>query len=229
MTVEVPAARPELVFASAQPDRAMEAIAPGGTVRQFEPYMDSRPAMLERAARGRSPTVQVYSTRFQLLAVSQITDTVRVVSAQYLLLYLLYQAHIATGAARELFVAYYKHTLGLLRAADTLLAKMQKESSPEVFGRVANTTPFVLTTRVMGDENYGAAYRINLARDVQRSGLALPANSPLAGHLPSLDNLPTNYYPDNPRYAKEARPTFDYNANPLFRRAGQETSKIGAH
>ena len=228
LVVDLPAAQPVLVLASPWPVKAAEALVGSKAFRRYEPYMDSRPEMLE--VEGAQGLVQVYSTRFRMLAVSVLRfaeHEVTVVSAQYLLLYLLHQAHVCGQAGdRRLFVAYYRHTLEMLAIADGLLAAMQKTlpGEAEKFDKIANSTPFVLTTRVIGELNYNAAYQIMLAADVRRSGEGLPQSSVLAGQLPSLDSLPVNYYPDKPYYLKNPRPRFDYAACRLFQRTGREVA-----
>jgi hypothetical protein len=218
ITVELPTQNSDFILASPWPEEALQATSTNGDNRRFDPYMDSRPYMLQRD--DPNGIICIYSTRLRLLAISRMKNNLNIVSAQYLLLYFLHNAQ--TGNDRELFLKYYKFTLKMLSAADVALSKHCKHVPKDIFRKVINSTPFMLTTRTLGKLNYNEAYRIRLSSDIQQSHLKLPQNSPLLYNLPNLVDLPENYYPGSARYQTQPRPSFDYNSNSMFRRSGKE-------
>ena len=203
----------EIVVASPWPE---ELVAGMAEVRRYYPYMDVYPES------ARAPGLAVVSTAGRLLAASIIRlggRRVLIVTPQYLLLWLLFEAHRAAAPSREVYTAYYGHTMAVLRAAESIYAA-RVASVPE--GAAAgmasfNQSPFAPTTLTIGDTNHDAAYIIRIAgysqklRDEPPPALGLPA-----GVATILEGLPANYYPDK----KRAPPPFDYGASELFRRAG---------
>ena len=229
---EPPSEVPRLVLASPWPEKVVPAIAAtrdAPRVEWFAPYMDSRPAVATISGGGEIP-IDVYSTENRLLAITvvrapSLADSeparVSIVSPQYLLLYFLYEAHIATGSRRDIFVRYYKATADILSAARSVIKAMRSEKggpkvSDDVFCRFVESSPFGLTVQTIGDANFDNSYRIRLARSVRavKKPPRLPPRVQPAT-LPDLANLPTAYYPGS-----RARPTFDYDANLAFQRSG---------
>lgn len=201
VTVEAPVAGP-VVFASPWPERALA----GMPFRVFDPYMDIYPTTY------RTADATVLSTAGRLLAVAVVRAApglqALVVTPQYLLLWLLFEAH-RRPADRAVYRAYYAHTLEVLRAAEALLA-----DAPELFAK----SPFAPAVTTLGDTNHDAAYVIKMAASARQLREAQP---PAALGLPpgiveNLRGLPQNYY------CEGSRPPFDYQANVLFHRSGAE-------
>lgn len=239
------------LLASPWPEKALEDAGGAGKVLAHAAYLDARPETFEQAT-GALPgkdkirpdaelrrRVRVYSTRLRLLAVSRLTvdgATFDVVSAQYLLLHYLHEA-LASGAGtarRERYAGRYANVFAMVRAADALFGALEvvgdsaDPEAPEGLRRrlagLVQASPFGLTTRVMGDRNFGAGYLIQVASEAARTG-QLPADPVLREALPDLGRLPENYYPDKPKYkrngGKEDRPRFVYESSPLFTRDGR--------
>ena len=143
------------------------------------------------------------------------------VSPQYLLLHFLYEAHRAAGADRETYRAFYRHTLAVLRAAEGLF--VARAAGLGAAARAARmdefaASPFAPTVRTLGTVNHDAAYVIKMATNAEKLHDTPPAVLGLPPDVAGLlAGLPQNYYPEGGR----PRPTFDYGANVLFRRAGQ--------
>lgn len=214
LEVELPAACPEIVLVSPTP----EAVFPGASsTTAYEPYMDARPVVYETEIEG--GRVQVYSTRFRLLAVSVPEEPIQIVCAHYLLLYFLHQAQVSVDDNQNLYAHFYVATLNILAAAERALLKYKNDAD---FAKLWNSSPFGLTTRVLGQHNYNAAYCIQLAADVARSGVALPEDSPLRGHLPATEALPVNYYPARTK----KHPEFVYENSPVFCHDGRRRGAV---
>ena len=223
---------------------------PGCSVRRFEPYMDAKPRTLVVASRGAAPLhiFSTRGRQLAVVAVRLGGRSVRIVSPQYLLLHFLHEAHQAeTAEARALMASYYVWTLELLAAGARLLASAAlaagREEGAAAAGSAAgsaagapgsaeaedrrfdpatlvNSSPFGLTTRVMGEVNHDSAYVIKMAL----AAGAVKDSPPPALHLePGLESitvgLPKRYVPMRDR--KRGPPTFDYGLNPLFRRTGR--------
>lgn len=219
-----PAAAPRLALATPWPGEVVESL--GGTAEWFAPYMDSRPLMARVSAPG-TPSVDVFSTRNRLLAVTRIEiDGVRVAvaSPQYVLLNFLYEAQVApTPALRALYVEYYAATLNLLEAGGTLVAALRAEGGgpgvpDDIFRRFVESSPFGLPVQTIGDTNHDASYLIRIAQSAIRVGDSPPGIDP--ADLPDLANVPTRYYPGG-KHTPGEHPAFDYGSNAAFQRAGQ--------
>jgi len=205
-------------IASPDPDSVFE-----GKVQWYDPYMDIYPET------AKSGSLVVMSTRGRLLAASVMaapTNTsaqIRVVSPQYLLLWLLFEAHRAgPGKVRGIYRTYYNHTLEILRAAETVYADvLDAETNPEVRAKLMDVfahSPFAPTLDTLGTVNNNAAYVIKMATNAMKLRDTPPPVLNLEPDIAKLlDNLPGSYYPAT---AKK-RPVVDYEANPLFHRAGQ--------
>lgn len=203
----------------------------------FEPYMDLCPESVQAG-----PLV-VRSTKGRLLATTPIRvrlgdetkgapgtpETsgadldVNIVTPQYLLLHFLYEAHRADGVARETYLAYYAHTLEILRAAEEAYAAWGRElgEGPGVSGTALAefaASPFAPMVHTMGEANTNSAYVIKIATWAAKLQDSPPAALHLDPGIASfLEGLPANYYPASGK----ARPSFDYSRSPLFRRAGE--------
>jgi hypothetical protein len=214
LAVELPAGD-AVVVASPEPAAAVEGLDP----QWHDPYMDVNPEA------ARAGPLLVLSTRDRLLAVSLVSVApasgprrqAYVVTPQYLLLHFLFEAHRAAAERdREVYLAYYGHTLEIMRAAENAFAD-QTGDGPAAADAFA-ASPFAPTVRTLGTVNNSAAYVIKMAtlaeklRDVPPPALHLDPNLAEA-----LVGLPQNYYPAT---AKQ-RPGFDYLQNTFFRRGGQ--------
>lgn len=219
VSVETPAGDAVHV-ASPEPDAAVVGLE---DVRWYDPYMDVNPEA------ARAGAAVVLSTRGRLLAATVVavrgpggkTAQAVVVTPQYLLLHFLFEAHRSTGAARETYRAYYRHTLGVLRAAEDIFAdRLQELDAPaarEALMEEFALSPFAPTVRTLGTINNDAAYIIKMATNAEKLRDTPPAALGLPPDVASiLDGLPLNYYPGGGK----PRPPFDYGANVLFRRAG---------
>ncbi len=214
-----PAEWPFLVVASCDPETDMKQLA-GTPPAWYSAIMDSRPEM---AVVG---NVHVHAIRRRLLSVSVIEISgapVTVVCVQALLLYFLAEAQYATTAtARATAATYYGATLKMLAGATKLTAaaaaKIQDAAARDKY---INSSPFMLTTRTMGDVNQDPAFRIRMAatvRDLQTDPPASLHLGTLAELKQGLEGLPGNYYPGKARPQNSA--PFDYTKSPHFARAG---------
>ncbi len=226
--VETPAGADAVVFASPWPAAAVA----GMPAVWSDPYMDICPETV------RAGQAVVYSTAGRLLAATTVrvtaTRVARVVTAQYLLLWFLYEAHRAAtdptprGGDAATYRAYYGHTLTILRDAEAA-ASASAAAAPDEGARRAildefASGPFAPTTEVIGDTNTNSAYVINVAsaaeklREAPPPALGVPADA-----LELIRGLPARgYYPG----AGKPRPAFDYDACPLFRRSGQPRAPL---
>lgn len=236
-----PAEVPRLVVATPWPEDVVAAVAArrdAPRVERYAPYMDSRPPVATVSG-GADPPVDVYSTANRLLAVTVVrppgpadreAPRVTVASAQYLLLYFLYEAHVAREPEnRDLFVRFYRATLELLAVAGDAIERLRTQDGgpevpAEVYRRFVEGSPFGLTVQTLGDVNHDASYLIRVAGSARAVGdTPPPATGIDPAALPDLADVPARYYP---RGAKEGHdkgrpPPFDYAANPAFQRAGQ--------
>jgi len=209
-------AKSEVAVASTRVDVALDTCSVGGDqagqlVHRWRPIMDARPDV---AGRGR---LRVYNTAFRLLAVAgvevpEVDAPVHIVNAQYLLLYFLLRHHLGEDPHA---LGYYRATLDIIAQAVRAFEAMADRVPAEVLGKIINSTPFCLSTNVMGDLNVSAARMVLITSELQQARRELPDDSPLHGHLPDLTTVPCNYYPG------KARPTFDYAGSPLFQQDGR--------
>jgi hypothetical protein len=214
LSVETPAGDVVHV-ASPEPDAAVA----GLPTQWFDPYMDVYPETVQTGS------IVVMSTRSRMIAATIVragAAQAYVVTPQYLLLWLMSEAHRSDGnAIRDVYRAYYAHTLEILREAENIFAKLiADESDPATATCLMDTfahSPFAPTVNTLGTVNHDAAYVIKMAnsagklRDHPPAVLNLPMD--LAAILPGL---PSSYYPGGGKI----RPSFDYSANPLFHRGG---------
>ena len=210
----------------AGPDPAA-AFGAGPAPARRAPFLDAAPETLRRGA------TELYLTRGALLAVAPVAvrggGTALVVSPQYLLLFFLEQAFRApTAAAAAVFRRWYAHALALLAEADRVFAAAREAAEGGDGGGGAAVaaafaaSPFAPRVTTLGDLNQSAAYLIVTGADAARVGDAPPPGLRLpADCVARLAGLPANYFP-GPRNRKGRPPPFDYDAPPLFRRAGEE-------
>jgi len=222
-----PAASARLALATPWPNEVVAEIAghTQGEVQWFAPYMDSRPQMARVTGSGAS--VDVFSTHNRLLAVFRVVARggaeVTVATPQYILLNLLYEAHAASAALRDLYVRYYAAALDLIEAGDLLIAALRAEGGGPavadcVYRGFVESSPFGLPVQTIGDANLDSSYLIRLAQSAQRvrdrpSGVD-PAD------LPDLASVPARYYPGG-RHTPGEHPPFNYEASAAFQRNGQ--------
>ncbi len=217
-----PVTEPALVIASPWAAAVADEIAAdSGAPRPIKrrAYMDSRPPTYIVTTPAASP-VHVFSTRHRLLATSTAptsAGSVRVVSAQYLLLYFLHEAHVAgDGARRDALVRYYRAVWDILAAADAVISAVQDLGvSDGAFARFVECSPFGLTVQTLGDLNLGHAYLARLAKTARMVKAAPAVVS--AADMPAETAAPAAYYPDQ---GKPRPPPFDYAASPVFMRDG---------
>ncbi|HVE12210.1 MAG TPA: hypothetical protein VNI01_02340, partial [Elusimicrobiota bacterium] len=203
LRVGVPAGG-EVHLASFEPEAAA-----GAGAAAFEPFMDLAPPSFRRGP------LTVFSTRGRRLAAAIVPVAAGgaalqawVVSPQALLLLFLLRAHRAPGE-RATWLAFYRHTLALLRRAEALCAGGGRE--------LLARSPFALAVRTFGPAETDPAYLVRMAELAAALGETAPP--PATGLPPDLAGLlaglPKNYYPGRKR-----RPAFDYGASAFFRRAG---------
>lgn len=224
VTVEMPEGMTTVYLASPEPAAMIEGLQPGP--QWLEPYMDLSPESV------RAGSLEVLSTRGRLLAASVVSVLVAgaksqafVVSPQYLLLHFLFESQRAPPATKDVYRAYYCHTLDVIRAAEAVIVgKMDAAGAaptnaalaqlPELFG----CSPFAPVTSTLGTINHDAAYIVKMATNAEKLHEQPP---PALGLDPNITKLlvglPQNYYPGG----NKVRPTFDYEASALFRRAGR--------
>lgn len=217
-----------VTIATPQPEKICEAKA-GCRIQWFEPYMDAKPetAVIQPPGDKGAP-LHVFSVKGRQLAViaTRIGKTkVLSVTPQYLLLHFLHEAHQASNEAqRTLMTQYYLWTLAILHIGASIISDNLESIPPsdKEFDRdkFINSSPFGLTTRVMGDVNHDAAYIIKIADAAQAVGDTPPATLHLGIDVKKiLDGLPQRgYYPAT---SKKPPPPFDYSRNILFRRSGR--------
>jgi hypothetical protein len=148
------------------------------------------------------------------------------VTPQYLLLHFLFEAHRADGPDRDVYRAYYVHTLEILRAAEALVAERLGALGAEQAATAAALTdlfadsPFAPSVRTLGTVNNSAAYLIKMATNAEKLKDSPPPELGLDPGVASiLVGLPANYYPKGAAGAAP-RPEFDYARSALFRRSG---------
>lgn len=198
----------------------------GAVVRA--PWMDAQPRTFQAGS-----TV-VFSTRNRLLSVFAVRagpgpdDQCLVVSPQYLLLWLLCEAHRADEPARSVYRDYYGHTLDVLRSAEALYTELARREAGTPRAEAVQTSwltsPFVPSLRTLGRINQDSAYQVSMA--LNAAALAEPV--PPALEIPEEsvvrpEHVPRNYYP---RPGK-ARPDVSY-ASPIFLRDGSVVAGPGA-
>ena len=215
--VEMPVGE-TVVIASPWPE---EAIADLSGVSKFSPYMDISPESY------RAGDLVVLSTKGRLLAACLVRvgkDQAFVVTPQYLLLWLLFEAQRAdSDASKNIYRTFYVHTLEILRTAEDMYAKIVDGASSEEERKAAMDSfalsPFAPTLSTIGDLNLDAAYIIKMAGNAQKLQDVPPAVLNLDPDVAKLlEGLPANYYPAT----SKQRPTFTYDTNFLFRRSGQK-------
>ena len=220
VAVECPVGAPVVVVASPWPERALAGAA------RFEPFLDVCPETFHLGG------AVGFSTRGRLLAASTVRVATadgaamqaRVVSPQYLLLWLLMGAMRADAEPdRAAFRGYYAHTLEILRAAEALYAGSiaRGGASADAEGAALDSfaaSPFAPTIVTLGDRNLDASYIVKMAANAARLRDTPPAALGLDADIAALlEGLPANYYPAT----SKQRPVFDYDASPLFRRSGR--------
>ena len=225
-----PVASTRLALATPWPDEVVADIVrlTKGKVQWFAPYMDSRPLMA-RITRPRvtDAGIDVFSTHNSFLAVSKVISRdgvkITVASPQYILLSLLYEAHVASANLRDLYIQYYIATLDLIEGGDLLIAALRKEGggpdvADNVYRNFIESSPFGLPIQTIGNTNHNSSYRIRLAQSAQRVGDDLT-------NLPNPANTPTRYYPSSQHTSRE-HPSFDCEVNIDFQRRGQPIERL---
>ena len=221
--VETPAGDTATV-ASPWPASAVAGLA---GAERFSPYMDVYPETY------RAGGVVILSVARRRLAASLVRVArasaggepcqAFVVTPQYLLLWLLFEAQRAEAGPRAVYRAFYAHTLEILHSAEGLYADaLEAADGLAEHAAVMDSfaaSPFAPTLTTIGDLNFDAAYIIKMAGNAERLRDRPPAALNLDADIADLlVGLPMNYYPAT----SKQRPAFAYDANPLFRRAGQK-------
>jgi len=223
-----------------------EAVAGLAGAERFSPYMDVCPESYRVPAKAGG--VVVLSTKGRRLAASLVRAAGRsrgpedgpeakqggradaapaprqayVVTPQYLLMWLLFEAQRADDGPQRVYRAFYAHTLEILREAEEIYADLlEAADSPADRAAVMDSfaaSPFAPTVTTIGDLNLDASYIIKMAGNAEKLRDTPPAALNLDADIAGLlVGLPANYYPAT----SKQRPTFSYDANPLFRRSGQ--------
>jgi hypothetical protein len=222
VVVETPAGAAVVVVASPWPD---EIVAGDPDAARHYPYMDVCPETY------RAGGIVVFSAKGRRLAASLVRvpgpagggpRRAFVVTPQYLLLWLLYEAQRADEGARAVYRAFYAHTLEVLRAAEEIYAGVLARAAGAAARAAAMASfaasPFAPTVATIGDTNHDASYVIRMAGNARRLGDKPPAALGLDADIAGLlEGLPSNYYPAT----SKQRPAFAYDANVLFRRSGE--------
>jgi hypothetical protein len=211
-SLKVPKGAPRYVaVASSDPLAVLEG---ADSPQWYAPYMDQQPPMAI------SDSLRVYSTKNKLLAVAAVRDDLPLmVSPQYLMMYLLFEAEQAKDdpAQRALYLDYYRRVRTIINLGSEVLRKLAESATNPA--KMINSSPFGLTTRTMGDVNHEVSFLISVANAAKKAKIEPPVA------VPPLEGLPENYYP-RPSDTPPKRPPFDYDANPLFRRAGQRADEF---
>jgi hypothetical protein len=177
--------------------------AAGSKKTCYMPYLDLFPETCKCG------NTVIMSIKNRLLSCSILENNVKVVSTHYLLLWFLYKNHI-TGDQN--YLNYYAYTMNMIKAAEIQ------------YGAEFINSPFAPSLETIGKINHDPSYAIRMANSVLQTGKAAPPKifevEPDVANGSILQGLPLNYYPA----PGKTRPTFDYNANKLFLRAGQEMS-----
>jgi hypothetical protein len=194
VAVEVPAGVPRVVLAASPWGREA---APAGAA-EHAPYMD----VLPRSFAGESAAVLDVGDQLLVAPVVAVPGGfARVVSAHYLMLWLLHQAGLRPAQA-DTFRAYYAHTLDLVAAAELACA-----GDPDRF----MGSPLGPGLDVMGGANTSPADTIRLAK----------LSAQVLGTDPT-PNLPRPYFMKTDRAGYLKRPAhYDYASSPLFARDGR--------
>lgn len=190
----------QIVIASPDQDVAKNA------VEWYRPAMDAKPPMA--IIQNDKTQIHLYYMPNRQLAISKLEKGIQIVTAQSLLHYFLYEAHHAEPTNKQIFLQFYLWTLKIINRAIELIDE-QKDIDKAVSVKFTNTTPFGLTTRVLGEINANVAYLIREAtikKDLEGVSSEI------------MENLPANYYPPKTRPEK-----YDYSKNELFRRDGTKS------
>jgi hypothetical protein len=151
--------------------------------------------------------ISIYSTTDDWIPVSLINvggKNIAVSSIHYLLLYLLQCAQECHSTDRPeasaFFSKHYRGALDMLKIADDILAKNVGTNDHTSIDLI-NSTPFGISSIVMGDKNRGGSYKTLISRSFSEQRLEKPS------WVPNVNTMPTNYYADKRR----DHPTVDYN------------------
>jgi hypothetical protein len=208
-TIEIDSPGLSIEIASPYPNKVTT-----GIVTKYEPYMDLYPESYC------TNNIVISSTEGRQLAVShvKIADKLNaiIVSPHYLQLWFLFKS-----LQIKSYRAFYVHMLEIINCAEEIyLRVLSKTNDIETKMAIVETfisSPFgpVLTT--FGNINHNAAYVIKMANNAAKLQDVPPSSLNLDKDIANLlKDLPSNYYPAS----SKQRPTFDYTANALFRRAG---------
>jgi len=199
-----------VLFASPRPAEV------SGSDNWFDPYLDLLPESVQ------SGSAVVLSSVGRLIAASSLkvaldsgaSGSVRVVSVQYVLVWLLLESHRAPSSdVSRIYRTFYTHMLTVMRDAEAVFAATAPEKATELFA----DSPFAPTLDTVGAANTDNTYIIKMADNAAKARETLPVQlgvRPDAGEL-TKGLPPRSYYPGG-----KPRPVFDYAACPLFRRAG---------
>lgn len=208
-TIEIDSPGLSIEIASPYPNDVVS-----GTVTKYEPYMDLYPESYC------TNNIVVSSVENRQLAVShvKIADKLSaiIVSPHYLQLWFLFKS-----LQIKSYKAFYVHILEIINCAEEIYVRVLDKTN-DIATKMAimetfMSSPFgpVLTT--IGNINHNAAYVIKMANNAAKLQDVPPSSLNLDKNIANLlKDLPSNYYPAT----SKQKPTFDYTANVLFRRAG---------
>src|SRR5581483_6005575 len=150
----------------------------------------------------------IHKNNHRLIAVNEIViggKKLICANIQYLLFCLLAKSHV-DEAKRNMYYLFYESTKAMIKCAEAILADLKiSASAAELSARLQIHSPFFLSIKVFGHENYSEAYEIQLRALHAEIGLPIK-------QIP----LPVNYYPSRGK----TRPTFDYSTSKYFLKDG---------
>ncbi len=180
-------------------------------VKYYASFVNVMPKhIVGKAADGDKTSTDIFvtSTQNKLITIHRFElDKIPVatVSIQFLLLRFLVCAHLSSGRVKNTYYAYYESTMRMIQLAEKIISAIDNESDREKL--IANA-PFFMTTKVFGNANVSAAYKLSIARihaDMHISTDSMPA-------------VPKGYYPARGQIA----PVFDYESSSYFIKDGRE-------
>lgn len=214
-----------IIVASPWPEEVIAGIA---DIKKLSPYMDVFPDSYSSSSAG----ITVMSTKGRKLAASLVRISheskkqVYVVTPQYLLMWLLFEAQRTTDENnKNIYHTYYVHTLEILNVAEIIYAdKINADaSSEELLMASFATSPFAPTLLTIGDVNLDASYIIRMAGNAAKLKDIPPKILNLEEDVANiLIGLPTSYFPAT----SKKRPIFSYDENLLFRRSGLASPQV---
>lgn len=191
------------------------------SVTRYSPYINIMRERIEgtivgkniKSNLGNKVNVRVISTSDSLVSIHRIEidkKLVTIVSIQFLLMYFLVQAHIATGDKKKTFYSYYEDLLNMINIAETVFSKLRDKangSTEDKINELITNSPFFPTTKVYGGVNASGSFKSGFRRALADLGEDV-----------EIIPVPPGYYPNrgNPK------PKFDYESSKYFIKDGRK-------